>query len=286
MIKTVLVSLTGDASDESALETAYLLARPFEAHLDCLHVSPDWSEMASEVAVTDMEGAMAAGDLFGALEDEAAKAAGEARRHFTEFCNRWHLPEAQEPPGPRAVSVAWRPVQGRTAEIPVAQARFRDLAVFGRTPEGRGLDSAILETGRPVVLAPKQAPENLAPTVAIAWKDAPEAARAITAAMPLLMKADKVLVLCADEGLGPQASIESAEGIAVYLRWHGLSAESHYVAPGTRRISEAIMQSAADNRADLLVMGAYGHSRIREIVLGGVTRDVLHDARLPVLFFH
>ena len=141
--------------------------------------------------------------------------------------------------------------------------------------------------GRPLVLlAPKQAPENLAPTIAIAWKDTAEAARAVTAAMPLLMKADKVLILAAEESGGSTASLESAKRLVQQMRWHGISAEAHHVSPAGRSVADAIAHIAQERKADLLVMGAYGHSRFRELVLGGVTRDVLRECRLPVLLFH
>jgi nucleotide-binding universal stress UspA family protein len=144
----------------------------------------------------------------------------------------------------------------------------------------------ILNAGRPVLIAPARTPENLAPTIAIAWKDTAESARAITAAMPLLAKADLILVLSVEDGSGPAATMESAERAAQQLRWHGLNAEAIYVNAGDRSVVEAITKSARDNKADLIVSGGYGHSRLRELVLGGVTRDLLRESLLPRFFFH
>ncbi len=286
MIKTILVQLSGDPGDNTALETAYLIARLFDAHIVGLHVSPGWAELAGQVALQDVEGAAPSAEFFAALEQQRKSMAWRANRHFAEFCRRWQISIVGNQPGPRAVSAEMREIRGDVVKETVAEARFHDLLVLGRTAEARGFGAMVVSAGRPIVIAPKQAPENLAPTIAVAWKETAEAARALTAAMPLLSKADKVLVLAAAEGKGRTAMIDSAERIARHLRWHGLSVETQCIAPGERSLADAIAQSALQNRADLLVMGGYGHSRLRELVLGGVTRDVLNGCPLPVFLFH
>lgn len=286
MFKTIMVQTTGHSTDDAAFETAYLVARLFNAHIEGMHVSPDWAHLAMEAAATDLEGAVPSGELFAVLEGEAKKVTWRAHRHFSEFCRRWRVPVAETAPGPHTVSAAWHEVKGDSVEMTLKQGRFHDLAVFARTPERRVLEAAILGTGRPVLIAPKKAPENLAPTVAVAWKDTADASRALMAAMPVLIKADKILVLTAEEGKGQQATINSAERVVRYLAWHGLSGEAHYVPHSERSGAEALVQTALDNRADLLVMGGYGHSRLREFVLGGVTREILRDCPLPVFMFH
>jgi nucleotide-binding universal stress UspA family protein len=285
MIKTILVPVTGDPSDNAVLETAYLIARPFDAHLECLHVAPSWTEFASHFAAENIDNSLPSVEVIAAHQEERKAIAWRARRHFAELCRRWNVTVAESPQA-RAVSAGWKVVSGDGVETTVAEARFHDLPVLGRTPDSGRLGSLIVSAGRPVILAPTQAPENLAPTIAVAWKNSPEAARALTAAMPLLAKASKILVLAIDEEKGRAAMIDSAERIAQYLRWHELSAESHSVVTGDQSIADAIVQSALNNRSDLLVMGGYGHSRLREFVLGGVTRDVLNDCRLPVFLFH
>jgi len=132
---------------------------------------------------------------------------------------------------------------------------------------------------------PRLLPPTFATTIAIAWKSTPEAARALTAAMPFLLKAAKVIILSADEGHSGATTIESAARLGRSLRWNGIDAE-------LRRLSQAtdaprdILKAVAETGADLLVMGAYSHSRARELILGGLTRRVLRDATLPVLFCH
>jgi len=285
MIKTILVPVTGDPSDDAVLETAYLIARLFDGHLQCLHVAPRWTDSASYFAAENSDSTLRSAELVSALEEQRKAIAWRAQRHFAELCRRWNIPLAERPQA-RTVSAAWKATNADGLETVVAEARFYDLLVLGRTPDANPLGSLILSTGRPVLLVPKQAPENLAPTIAIAWKDTPESARALTAAMPLLRKADKILVLSADQGKNRSAAADSAERITRTLRWHGLSAEPLGVVCGEHSLAEAIAQSAQHKRADLLVMGAYGHSRLAERVLGGATRGLLNSMTVPVLMSH
>jgi nucleotide-binding universal stress UspA family protein len=284
MIKTILVSVTGDASDNAALDTAYLIARLFDAHLDCLHVTPSWTELARQIAAENVD-TLPSPELQAALEREHKAISWRARRHFEELCRRRNVPLSEDPKI-KGVSVSWKVASPETVETIVTEARFHDLVVLGRVADSSWPGSVIMTAGRPVVLAPEQAPENLAPTVAIAWKDSPEAARAVTAAMPLLAKADRVLVFAVDEGKGRDATMGPAERIVQNLRANGLSVEAQYILPGERSVADAIVQSAIDDHANLLVMGGYSHSRFRELIFGGVTRDILHNCRLPVFLFH
>jgi nucleotide-binding universal stress UspA family protein len=104
--------------------------------------------------------------------------------------------------------------------------------------------------------------------------------------MPLLARASRIVVLTADEDDKTGALVESAQKIATQLRWNGLAAEARHVTPGGRSLPDAVLETACALGADLLVMGGYGHSRVRELVFGGFTRQVLTASSLPVLLFH
>jgi hypothetical protein len=150
-----------------------------------------------------------------------------------------------------------------------------------------GIGQIIVGGGRPVLLAPEKAPKFVAKTIAIAWKNTPEAARAITAAMPLLAKAERIDVLSAnEEDTKAMECVDCSDGVVQQLRWHGLNAYGHFVIPAGRTVPNAILESAAGVKADLLVMGGYGHSRFREFIFGGFTQRVLDGVDLPVLVFH
>ena len=141
--------------------------------------------------------------------------------------------------------------------------------------------------GRPLLLVPNAAVKSVGKIVAIAWKETAEAARAVTAAMPLLQRADHVLVLTADEARAdPAANIRAAERLAQALARHGINSEARRVPAGGEHASRALVGSAAEQGADLLVMGAYSHSRTRELVFGGFTRELLLSCDLPLLMLH
>jgi nucleotide-binding universal stress UspA family protein len=286
MIKTILVPLTGHPSDESTLETAYLVARLFDSHLECLHISPDWAANAARAAAHDMSGPILSQDLFTAFEQEMKAMRWRARLHLAEFCRRRQLSASDSKPPSGRISVTWREVSGEPWATMMHEARFHDLVVLAHQDAINDLGSLILNAGRPVLIAPHRTPENLAPTIAIAWKETAESARAISAAMPLLTKADRILVLSVEDGGGSAATMESAERLTQQLRWHGLNTEAIYVNPGDHSVVDAIVKSARDNKADMIVSGGYGHSRLRELILGGVTRDLLRECPLPVFFFH
>jgi nucleotide-binding universal stress UspA family protein len=291
MFKTILVSLTGFESDNGALDTAYLAGRPFEAHIQCLHVRADPVQIATKSSVYDFGTGASGAEFFAALEEENELRSKRARVAFTEFCRRWHVPVSDSYPGPKGVSTAWREVKGDEVDATIALARFHDLVVMGRPPAASGLSTAgmgtvLIGSGRPLLLATSRTPESVGSTVAVAWKESPEAARSLTAAMPLLARASRIVVLAADEDGETGALVESAQKIATQLRWNGLAAEARHVTPGGRSLPDAVLETASALGADLLVMGGYGHSRVRELVFGGFTRQVLIASPLPVLLFH
>ena len=105
--------------------------------------------------------------------------------------------------------------------------------------------------------------------------------------MPLLQKARRIDVFSANESdKGATGCVDCSDSIVRYLRWHGLTAMGHFVIPAGRTAAEAVLESARDTEADLLVMGGYGHSRVREFIFGGFTQRILKGAELPVLLFH
>jgi nucleotide-binding universal stress UspA family protein len=153
---------------------------------------------------------------------------------------------------------------------------------------GAALGAIILGSGRPVLLAPDAETGGPIKTIAFAWKDTAEAARSLTAAMPLLNLATRVHLFCAEEGKQTTRPdrIASYENIIRYLRWHGFKADGHFVTVGIRTAAEAVLDGARSVEADLLVMGAYGRARLRELIFGGFTQEILNGTDFPVFLFH
>lgn len=150
------------------------------------------------------------------------------------------------------------------------------------------LEAVLLESGRPILIPAAAAmPANFA-RIAIAWKPTPQAARAVAAAMPFLVRAKEVVVVSVAEAAGegePPGERDDAERLVQSLAWHGIAATTLRLDPGPEGAAATLLGTAGQ-RADLLVIGGYGHSRLREWVFGGFTQRVLADAPLPVLIAH
>jgi nucleotide-binding universal stress UspA family protein len=288
----ILVLLSGTIEDKSVLKTALLAARPFAGCLDCIFVRPGALQIVMQAAVTQFGTVTNNIAVIRSAEKQAAERAARARAAFDSFVSDQGKELSDNPGGRRGVYATYREVEGDASEQAIAEARYYDLVVVGRSAKDGGYDRAdlgaiILSVGRPVLIAPSVAPEVLGTTAVIAWKNVAEAARAVTSAMPLLTKADRIFVLTAPEGAAaPSLGLDSAGRMAAQLRNHGLPTEANCVVPGGQAPQDAVLKTAHELRGDLLIMGAYGHSRTREFIFGGFTRQVLENCRLPVLLFH
>jgi nucleotide-binding universal stress UspA family protein len=171
-------------------------------------------------------------------------------------------------------------------------ARRFDLAVVGQAkPEANSVEeiiaeSALFESGRPVIVVPyiQKAPHKL-DLVMVCWDGSRPATRAIADAMPLLERAGRVELVIVTNERGKQDEIEGAD-MGQHLARHGLKVEVERIAGGNIDVADALLSHAADSGADFMVMGGYGHSRLREFVLGGVTHSILRSMTLPVLLSH
>ena len=180
-------------------------------------------------------------------------------------------------------------VAGITLE---ALARYVDLTVIGAAPPDEGgwrgatePDQLILTCGRAVLVAPEAGVAAAVPRrILVAWNGTREAARAVSEAMPLLEAADAVTVLCV--GDAPELAEPPGAILARHLDAHGIAATIDRVTDTRADAAEIISRRCRDGAADLVVMGAYGHSRLREIVLGGVTRTLLRRLPVPLLMAH
>jgi nucleotide-binding universal stress UspA family protein len=287
MIKTVLVHLRGTKGDAATLSAALQVARPFAAHLECLHVRPDPGTLITRAAAAEIDASITM-KMLNDLQKQAAESAERAFAAYSAFCADAEIERGEIPPILDNMSAAFREDIGSELDRLIAHSRRHDLVVVkGGDESDGGLGSAvvgrlILSSGRPVLLAPS-VPSRPICIVAIAWKDTPEAARAVTAAMPILETARDIAVISAGEGDEP---VSDQQGVTTQLQWHGLAVTAHRVEPRGRDAHDAVLEAARAADADLLVTGGYGHNRLREIVFGGFTQGLLDDASLPVLFLH
>lgn len=289
MIKTILVRATDDnASGAAAYAAARCVAQRFSAHIDALHVRLDPVEVAVAMSTEGAGGTLLQG-LIDSLERDADAGEGRARAHFTAFCSAAGLALIADPAtshkGPSAMfhvetgqDARWMSTYGRTSDLVIAPRGAPGDDALARST----LETLLLETGRPLLIPAAAPTPELAGHVAIAWKPTQEAARAVAFAMPFLVQATEVTILCVEEEAGQR---NEAARLVRYLGWHGITARGERVAPGPDGAAATLL-SAAKEKSGLLVMGGYGHTRLREWVFGGFTQYALDHAEMPVLMAH
>ncbi len=286
-IRRILVPMDDSPAAAAALETAVLLARDLVSHVDAVHVRPDPRD-AVPLLGEGMSGTMIE-EMIDLTEREGAERAARARALFESWCVDHAVPVLEGPPAPDELSAGWIETTGREDEVLVHLGRLADLVVIGRPAADAEasrlltINAVLFETGRPALVSPPQAPSALGRTVAIAWNGSLEAARAVAAAMPLVARAGTIAVLTAESDRTPAAV---AADLATYFAWHGITAATRIVDIGGRAAGAALLAACGEVGADLLVMGAYTHSRLRQLIMGGVTRHVLSEATIPVLMAH
>ena len=285
--KTILAVVSDDVSGRLPLETALVIGRSFGSHVTALHVKSDPSNAVPLVG-EGMSGGMVE-EMITSAEKQNNERARLTRAIFDERRQHFGAPLIQAPPA-AGFSMAWREELGREEDVVARCGRLSDLVVLGRPvsdremPSVMTLNAALMESGRPLLIAPPQMPDGMARRVAVAWNGSAEAVRAVSAALPFLSTAEQVHVFAAQES--EDDPVRAPCELRAYLSWHGISAESHKFSASTSHAGEVLLSEAAKLNCDLVVMGAYTHSRLRQLILGGVTRHMLHHATVPVLMTH
>ncbi len=191
------------------------------------------------------------------------------------------------------VSHEWRLGEGAASELVTLHGRYADLVIVGQSDpdalDGPAVpDNVVLALGRPLLIIPYVgAPAWSARRVLVAWNASREASRAVHDALPLLKAAEAVTILAVnpERGIGGEGDLPAAD-IALHLARHGIKAEAAHTVAEDVDVEDIILSRAADFGSDLMVMGGYGHSRLRELTLGGVTRSLLRHMTVPVLMSH
>jgi len=273
-LKDLLVIIDGDSADRSPLALAAWLASRFEAHLVGLHPSSTAraSLYSANFGTELFDDAMR--QTFAALEQRAT----DARTDLDAAARR------------NDIQAEWRVGRGFPAPETVLNGRCADLVILGqRWSDYDGLrypDPAdvVLDVGCPVLIAPRAGQfERIERHALIAWNGSREAARAVRDALPLLKLARKVTVLAVNSAGGGE---EPGADIALHLARHGITVDVDQSTAPDVNAADVLLSRASDLGSDLIVMGAYGHTRMRETVLGGVTRSILAEMTVPVLMSH
>jgi nucleotide-binding universal stress UspA family protein len=285
-MKIILTFIGGGERDEVILQTALAAAIPLSAHLDCLHAHVP-SGMAARHANLDFAHGEALRSALGRLRTDSDTFSLVAAKNVRAFCARAGIQMCDGPTSAEDVTARFLEEPTNELECLRSHASQRDLVVMGRARQKQGLGQDTLEhivrhCGRPVLAAGKAAPRTLTDTIMVCWKDAASTGAAVADAAPLLAKARRVVFVSVakrDEGL-------AAEMAATAREVAGIEAEVRVIPPSRDGILETLAVAAEECGADLLVMGAYGRSRGREILFGSCTDKLLARSDRPVLLRH
>jgi len=282
-----LAPVSAADSGRATLETALQVARRRNAHIDVLHVRADPRGLVPYTG-EGMDGSMIE-EIMEVTEREGGERAQLSKEMFDSFCAGNSLRITDDPSDRSEATIAWRTEVGREDEVVAMRGRLYDLIVVGRPikdaalPSPITLEAALLDTGRPILIAPPEQCPDTGSTIAIAWEGSPEAARAIADAMPLLEAASSVVVLAAEQA---QVSPIDPQELVSRLAWDGVAATVHPFDASVTELGHAFLEQATAVNADLLVKGAYSQSRLRQLILGGRTRHIIANTTIPVLLAH
>jgi nucleotide-binding universal stress UspA family protein len=265
--------LTRDSRNDARIKVAVDMAKVHDAHVTALYVIAPPEVPAFVMAYIPA-------DVLEQQQADAETEAKKAQETFTALCDR------------EGVANEWRLVNGDSRSVTAFHAHYADLVIVGQTAPAEERangtedlpDELVLAGGRPVLVVPYAGTfDNLGKTILLAWNGTRESARAMHDSLPMMEKADKVIVYAVNES---SADHIPGSDISTHLARHGVNAEAHHTVARDISIGDALLAAVSDYGADMLVMGAYGHSRVRELTLGGATRDILNTMTVPVMMSH
>jgi nucleotide-binding universal stress UspA family protein len=269
-MKTILVHIEGDEGQGARLQAAFDLARGFGGHVLCLSVMPYAAYALGDPAM----GAFPVTTLIEAVESQRRqeRATVEARLRA------------------EGISWEWRAADGDSAERLAEAARLADIVVMSAGPFARNANLHMAITGdvalrapAPVLAVPPgSAGVDVAGPALVAWDGSQEAAVAMRGAMPMLAKAESVAILTVEE----KDPLYTARDAAAFLSRHGIVADVVERGRGGASVEQVIRSVLAERSIAWMVQGAYGHSRLRQTLFGGVTRGLLSEAPVPIIIAH
>jgi nucleotide-binding universal stress UspA family protein len=273
--KTILVHIDAGKRSSVRVETAIRLARQYDAHLVALHA----------LAPFEPPGYVAAEMGPAIIEAQRAVAAADMARSEAEFTKQVSAAGLR--------NVEWRAAIDDPVDAMTLHARYADLVVIGQREASDDSHVAadfperlVLAAGRPVLILPSVGKfATVGKRILVAWSPSREATRAVTDAIPFLQRADTVHVMAVNPKAGEHGAVAGAD-IGLYLARHGVRVEVKTDHGAEIDVGNELLSRAADLDVDLLVMGGYGHSRLKEWVLGGATRTILESMTAPVLMSH
>lgn len=278
-VNYILCPVTGGAEDGPALAAALRLGQRFQAHVRALFVR------SSVTAAIPYLGEGLTGNVIDNIVVAASRASDESLA-----AAKRHVDAALAAIGGGEADISIRVTEGVIEDEVAAASRLADLVVYARDPADAGFpdrslaEHTLLGARRPILIAPSQPLATIGERIAILWDGGTPAAAAFIAALPLMREAKEVevITMSSDDELAPGLLDDLSDALAI----RGLSAATRVVDHASSSDGARLLAAATENGCDLIVMGGYGHSRLRQLVFGGVTRHVLRNVTVPVLMAH
>lgn len=285
-IAKILAAASGDPEARAAMETAFRLGQRYDAHIEVINVRRNPRD-AVAFMTEGMTGAVIE-EIISTAEQDIDNRSHHAQQDFQALCKDLGIEQTTKPVAGKT-SASFHVEDGREDEVIAERGRLSDLVIAAR-PGAAGdakeevvAESVLMESGSGLLLVPPGKASDLNGPAAIAWNGSAEAARAVHRAMPLLLSADSVAIMCPEESSmrGP-----SAEALTDYLALHDIKCHNHRLPGDWTHIGEALLSTAHEENASFIVMGAFSQGKLRQLILGGATRFMLNKADVPVLFTH
>lgn len=289
--KHLLVPLFGLEPDRAALDAALALSKFAGGHIVGLHAVAD--PLKTTPLMVDVGVAIA--EVVAAAERHAEARAAQAKATFDAWAKESGVALSTQAGAVQGSSAEYRAEKGQESELLARFGRLTDVIVMARPKSEQALDliavaveDALFSAGRPVLLVPAEmgaahVEAMIKGPAIISWNGSIEGIRSVSAALPLLAGRPRVRVINVKEG---HAGTQSAADLTHYLAWQGVAASVGEAAEHSGTIAERLLMAAREVNAGLLVMGAYTHSRLKHLVLGGVTSHMIDAANIPVFMTH
>lgn len=283
-MKSILLPVSGSSTEDRAINLATTIANKYSSHIHGLYVRPLPPIVAGE-------GITVPGDYVARIAEEGKEAGVRAYERFSASMTAAGISlNSTETDSEDQKSASWSEIDGVESHMIGEIGRVHDLILLDRRGGSANVDwkaaaeAALFESGRPLLLAGNSDQDaDIASRVLIAWNGSTETARVVAIAKRLICQADAVEVLCVEQGM---VSGPDGQQMCDYLRHNGVRATLVSKSSGSIGIGETILEHASQWGADLILKGAFTHSRLRQMIFGGATSHIMDTAKLPVLLAH
>ncbi len=290
-VKNILVIASDAVSGRAALITAVELAASLRCHLDVLHVRPD--PVAALPLVGEAMSGAVVDEMMDMAERETEVRCKNVRSMYDEISRSYGASDDEAFRASEGVRTSWVEEVGVEEQLVATRGCRADFIVLARPTVSNEtaalitLNAALMQSGRPIIVAPPgrnvgDETRGLIKRLAVFWNGSIEATRAVAAARPFFELVEEVVVLRAEE----EEWLAPVEDLEAYFAFHDVKNVVRKVLPPASRTGEALIEATTEIKADLMVMGAYTRSKLRQLILGSVTGQVLREAQVPILMCH